>query len=107
MYSYAFAFYMKKNNQMHIFEDNQHDLEVAVEGLSDYLDRRISSERLPDITIKVRDSVLQNQVNKIINIVILNFVFTRRFMTKPATVKVEGKFCSSMYVKAMKWDGGA
>ena len=54
MYSYAFVFYMKNNNQMAIFEDNQRDLELAVEELSEFLSRHISTEPLADIKIKVR-----------------------------------------------------
>ena len=41
MYSYAFAFYLKKNNQVEIFEDNQKDLDHATETLSEYLERDI------------------------------------------------------------------
>ena len=55
MYSYPFAFQMKNNNQLLIFEANQHDLEVAVEELSEYLDRGMNSEEpLADIKMKVR-----------------------------------------------------
>ena len=42
---------------MLIFEDNQHDLEVAVEGLSDFLDRRIHTEPPVDIEMKVTLSI--------------------------------------------------
>ena len=34
MYTYVFAYYLKKNNQSIIFEDNQKDLEMATEELS-------------------------------------------------------------------------
>jgi ariadne-1 len=34
-WAYAFAFYLKKSNMTTIFEDNQRDLEVAVENLSE------------------------------------------------------------------------
>ncbi|KAK9459968.1 uncharacterized protein V1516DRAFT_472680 [Lipomyces oligophaga] len=33
-WTYAFAFYLARNNETHIFEDNQQDLELAVENLS-------------------------------------------------------------------------
>ncbi|GFO21343.1 E3 ubiquitin-protein ligase arih1 [Plakobranchus ocellatus] len=55
MYTYVFAFYLKKNNQSIIFEDNQKDLENATEQLSEYLEREISSEVLHDIKQKVQD----------------------------------------------------
>ncbi|KAI9801633.1 MAG: hypothetical protein M1833_002315 [Piccolia ochrophora] len=34
-WTYAFAFYLQRNNLTHIFEDNQRDLEMAVEALSE------------------------------------------------------------------------
>ncbi|XKL68058.1 hypothetical protein PGB90_003549 [Kerria lacca] len=55
MYTYVFAFYLKKNNQSVIFEDNQSDLESATETLSEYLERDITSENLADIKQKVQD----------------------------------------------------
>jgi len=53
MYTYVFAFYLIKNNQSVIFEDNQRDLESATEKLSEYLEREITSENLADIKQKV------------------------------------------------------
>lgn len=55
MYTYVFAYYLKKNNQSVIFEDNQKDLETATEQLSEYLERDISVENLVDIKQKVQD----------------------------------------------------
>ncbi|XP_077284873.1 E3 ubiquitin-protein ligase ariadne-1 isoform X1 [Arctopsyche grandis] len=55
MYTYVFAFYLRKNNQSVIFEDNQRDLERATEILSEYLERDITSENLADIKQKVQD----------------------------------------------------
>ena len=78
MYTYVFAFYLKKNNQSEIFEviffwqkrllirnfmaqinfylkANQKDLETATETLSEYLERDITSENLADIKQKVQD----------------------------------------------------
>jgi len=55
MYTYVFAFYLKKNNQSIIFEDNQKDLETATEQLSEYLERDITSDMLVDIKQKVQD----------------------------------------------------
>lgn len=55
MYTYVFAYYLAKNNQSTIFEDNQRDLERAVEILSEYLERDITSENLADIKQKVQD----------------------------------------------------
>ncbi|XP_032831577.1 E3 ubiquitin-protein ligase ARIH1 isoform X2 [Petromyzon marinus] len=55
MYTYVFAYYLKKNNQSIIFENNQADLENATEVLSGYLERDISQEALQDIKQKVQD----------------------------------------------------
>ena len=55
MYTYAFAYYLKKNNQSAIFEDNQRDLETATEQLSEFLERDIDGENLADIKQKVQD----------------------------------------------------
>lgn len=60
MYTYAFAFYLQKDNAQtvhyklsiempfllfkDIFEDNQRDLEVATEQLSEYLERDMEGE---------------------------------------------------------------
>lgn len=55
MYTYVFAYYLKKTNQSVIFEDNQKDLERATELLSEYLERDITQENLVDIKQKVQD----------------------------------------------------
>jgi len=55
MYTYVFAFYLKRNNHSIIFEDNQKDLENATEQLSEYLERDITSDILVDIKQKVQD----------------------------------------------------
>ena len=40
-YTYAFAFYLYRNNQAEVFEQNQADLERATEALSGFLEREI------------------------------------------------------------------
>lgn len=55
MYTYAFAFYLHKNNHTLIFEDNQGDLEMATEMLSEYLERDITSSTIGDMKILVQD----------------------------------------------------
>ncbi|ODV90915.1 hypothetical protein CANCADRAFT_113366 [Tortispora caseinolytica NRRL Y-17796] len=42
MWTYAFAFYLERNNNTHIFENNQQDLELAVEKLSEMFERNTS-----------------------------------------------------------------
>ncbi|UYV77060.1 ARIH1 [Cordylochernes scorpioides] len=53
MYSYAFAYYLKKNNQCIIFEENQRDLETATEKISEYLERDLSVEENNRAIIKM------------------------------------------------------
>lgn len=51
MWTYAFAFYLARNNLTEIFEDNQKDLEMAVEALSEMFEKPISE--LADAKLKV------------------------------------------------------
>lgn len=53
MFTYVFAFYLNKNNQKEIFEENQKDLEAATEQLSGYLENDIGDEDIKDIKQKV------------------------------------------------------
>ena len=55
MYTYAFAFYLRKNNHTLIFEENQRDLEMATETLSEFLERDITSSAVHDMKIFVQD----------------------------------------------------
>jgi len=55
MYTYVFAYYLRKNNQSVMFEDNQKDLESCTELLSEYLERDITQENILDIKQKVQD----------------------------------------------------
>jgi len=57
MYTYAFAFYLQPNNVTSIFEDNQRDLELATEQLSEVLEKEIdpSKDDLVVLKQKVQD----------------------------------------------------
>ncbi|KAF8571409.1 hypothetical protein P879_04586 [Paragonimus westermani] len=55
MYTYAFAFFLKKNNHSIIFESNQSDLELATEHLSGLLDRDMSTTSLNELKQKLQD----------------------------------------------------
>lgn len=55
MYTYVFAYYLEKNHQSKIFEDNQQDLENAVEVLSGYLERDVAVDNLSQMKPKVQD----------------------------------------------------
>jgi ariadne-1 len=52
-YTYPFAYYLKRNNQSEIFEQNQADLEHATEILSGFLEREINVEQ--NIALKLMD----------------------------------------------------
>ena len=55
MYTYVFAYYAAPNLQTAIFEDNQRDLEVAAEELSEYLqsDKSVTRKNLAKMKPKV------------------------------------------------------
>lgn len=53
MYTYVFAFYLQQNNMTKIFEDNQQDLELATEQLSEFLERDLEDENLVTLKQKV------------------------------------------------------
>ncbi|XP_058475791.1 E3 ubiquitin-protein ligase arih1-like [Solea solea] len=55
MFTYVFAFYLKKNNQCIIFENNQADLEKATEVLSRYLEQDISHDCLQNLKQEIQD----------------------------------------------------
>jgi len=44
-WTYAFAYYLVSNHQTDLFEDNQRDLEMAVEQLSELLERPLETDK--------------------------------------------------------------
>lgn len=52
-WTYAFAFYLEKNNITHIFEDNQKDLEMAVEQLSELFEKPV--DQLANLKVEMMD----------------------------------------------------
>ncbi|KAL2129477.1 hypothetical protein VTI74DRAFT_7686 [Chaetomium olivicolor] len=55
MWTYAFAFYLARNNLTEIFEDNQKDLEMAVEALSEMFERPITELADPKLKVEIMD----------------------------------------------------
>ncbi|KAH6615714.1 hypothetical protein B0J18DRAFT_288450 [Chaetomium sp. MPI-SDFR-AT-0129] len=55
MWTYAFAFYLKRNNLTEIFEDNQKDLEMAVEALSEMFEKPIAELADPKLKVEIMD----------------------------------------------------
>ena len=54
-WTYAFAFYLARNNQTEIFEDNQKDLEMAVENLSEMFEKPVPE--LAKVKVEILDKV--------------------------------------------------
>lgn len=54
-WTYAFAFYLARNNQTEIFEDNQKDLEMAVENLSEMFEK--PTDQLKDLKVDMMDKI--------------------------------------------------
>ncbi|KAI6166007.1 hypothetical protein EDD17DRAFT_1774563 [Pisolithus thermaeus] len=57
-WTYAMAYYLEKGNQKELFEDNQRDLERAVEDLSELLESQIEPEIIPTLRQKVTDKTV-------------------------------------------------
>jgi ariadne-1 len=51
--TYVFAYYLVKNNQCQIFENNQRDLEMSTENLSGYLEGEATDADLREMKQKV------------------------------------------------------
>jgi len=54
-WTYAFAFYLARNNLTEIFEDNQKDLEMAVEALSEMFEKPVSELSDPKLKVDIMD----------------------------------------------------
>ena len=55
MWTYAFAFYLARNNLTEIFEDNQKDLEMAVEALSGMFEKPVAELSDPKLKVEIMD----------------------------------------------------
>ncbi|KAJ7785456.1 hypothetical protein B0H14DRAFT_3506873 [Mycena olivaceomarginata] len=60
-WTYAMAYYLAKGNQKDLFEDNQRDLERAVEDLAELLESPIEPENIPTLRQKVTDKTVYVQ----------------------------------------------
>lgn len=54
-WTYAFAYYLARNNQTEIFEDNQKDMEMAVENLSEMFEK--PTDQLKDLKREMMDKI--------------------------------------------------
>ncbi|TRM70241.1 hypothetical protein BD626DRAFT_544688 [Schizophyllum amplum] len=57
-WTYAMAYYLSKGNEKDLFEDNQSDLEKAVEDLSELLEQPIEPENIAMLRQKVTDKTV-------------------------------------------------
>ncbi|KAF7300136.1 RBR-type E3 ubiquitin transferase [Mycena kentingensis (nom. inval.)] len=60
-WTYAMAYYLAKGNQKELFEDNQRDLERAVEELSEMIESPLEPETIPTLRQKVTDKTVYVQ----------------------------------------------
>ncbi|KAF9449651.1 hypothetical protein P691DRAFT_727578 [Macrolepiota fuliginosa MF-IS2] len=60
-WTYSMAYYLAKGNEKDLFEDNQRDLEKAVEDLSELLEGPIEPENIPMLRQKVTDKTVYVQ----------------------------------------------
>jgi ariadne-1 len=66
-WTYVFAFYLEKTNETALFEDNQRDLEMATEQLSELLENRIEPKDIAGLRQAVLDkSVYVNRRQEIL-----------------------------------------
>jgi ariadne-1 len=54
-WTYAMAFYLARDNMTELFEDNQRDLERAVEDLSEQLEKPIERDQIATLRQRVTD----------------------------------------------------
>ncbi|CCU97711.1 unnamed protein product [Malassezia sympodialis ATCC 42132] len=59
-WTYCMVYYLERNNMTELFEDNQRDLERAVEELSGQLEMPIERETIPAMRQKVTDCTFVN-----------------------------------------------
>jgi ariadne-1 len=60
-WTYAFAYYLDRNNMTELFETNQRDLEMAVENLSELLELPLEVEKIGELRQKVLDKTVYVQ----------------------------------------------
>ncbi|KAK1093288.1 hypothetical protein LTR48_002643 [Friedmanniomyces endolithicus] len=63
-WTYAFAYYLGRNNQTEIFEDNQRDLEMAVENLSEMFEK--PTDQLAGLKVEMLDKTAYCQKRKVV-----------------------------------------
>ncbi|TEY63941.1 hypothetical protein BOTCAL_0149g00220 [Botryotinia calthae] len=54
-WTYAFAFYLQRNNLTELFENNQRDLEMAVENLSEMFEKPVQELAVQKLKVEIMD----------------------------------------------------
>ncbi|KAJ3034158.1 hypothetical protein HDU99_010739, partial [Rhizoclosmatium hyalinum] len=54
-WTYCFAYYLTRDNTTELFENNQRDLEMAVEQLSELLEGQFEVEKMGEVKQKILD----------------------------------------------------
>ena len=57
-WTYAFAFYLVRINATKLFEDNQRDLEMATEQLSELLEKPIEPDKIAELKQQLLDKTV-------------------------------------------------
>ncbi|RKO95218.1 hypothetical protein CAUPRSCDRAFT_13063 [Caulochytrium protostelioides] len=57
-WTYCFAYYLKRGNATDLFEDNQRDLEMAVEILSGLLENPVDPDKIAELKQAVLDKTV-------------------------------------------------
>jgi ariadne-1 len=58
-WTYAMAYYLKKDNATIIFEDNQNDLEQKVEDLSELIEKPLEEDTIEDLRYDVTNRTVR------------------------------------------------
>ncbi|PWZ00334.1 hypothetical protein BCV70DRAFT_226900 [Testicularia cyperi] len=61
-WTYCMAYYLARNNMTELFEDNQRDLERAVEELSGQLEKPIEQKTIPELRQRVTDLTKRREI---------------------------------------------
>ncbi|KAI5286230.1 60S ribosomal protein L8B [Ascosphaera aggregata] len=85
-WTYAFAFYLQRNNQTEIFEDNQKDLELAVESLSEMFEKPVNE--LAELRVDILDKTAYCNKRRVI---LLSDTAERLKNTHPPSTKTVDK----------------
>ncbi|KAH8827465.1 hypothetical protein DL96DRAFT_1606759 [Flagelloscypha sp. PMI_526] len=90
-WTYAMAYYLEKSSEKELFEDNQRDLERAVEELSELIEKPIDPETINELKQKVTDkTVYVSKRNEIMLDDTLNGFLERRWKWNVDVAGFEG-----------------